>query len=99
LATTGQQPAGAATSRAPVPADRHAAPPAARAAQSPDRADAAPLRDAILARLSPSPLAEDQLIRDLARTAAQVAPALVLLELEGRVQRQPGGLLALCLPG
>lgn len=57
------------------------------------------LRAAILARLSPSPLAEDQLIRDLARTAAQVAPALLLLELEGQVLRQPGGLLSLHLPG
>ncbi|MGL4321424.1 MAG: DNA-processing protein DprA, partial [Paracoccaceae bacterium] len=48
----------------------------------------------ILDRLGPSPLAEDQLIRDLALTAATVAPALVALELEGRIQRQAGGLLS-----
>jgi DNA processing protein len=48
----------------------------------------------ILDRLGPSPLAEDQLIRDLALSAASVAPALVALELEGRIQRQAGGLLA-----
>jgi DNA processing protein len=48
----------------------------------------------ILDRLGPSPLAEDQLIRDLAMPAASVAPALVTLELEGRIQRQAGGLLS-----
>lgn len=48
----------------------------------------------ILDRLGPSPVAEDQLIRDLARGAEQVAPALVDLELEGRIQRRPGGLLS-----
>ena len=50
--------------------------------------------DQILARLGPSPLAEDQLIRDLDSPAHQVAPALLTLELEGRILRQPGGLLA-----
>ncbi len=49
----------------------------------------------ILARLGPSPLAEDQLIRDLELPAADVAPALVNLELEGKISRQPGGLLNL----
>ena len=53
------------------------------------------LRTRILDRLGPSPLAEDQLIRDLGERAAAVAPALTDLELEGRVVRQPGGLLAL----
>ncbi|MBL4926532.1 DNA-processing protein DprA [Fuscibacter oryzae] len=49
---------------------------------------------AILDRLGPSPLAEDQLIRDLGLTPQAIAPALLLLELEGRVLRQPGGLLS-----
>lgn len=49
----------------------------------------------ILARLGPSPLAEDQLIRDLALAASDVAPALLNLELEGKIARQPGGLLNL----
>ena len=48
----------------------------------------------ILARLGPSPVAEDQLIRDLAAPAAEVAPALVDLELDGKIARRPGGLLS-----
>ena len=56
-------------------------------------AETAVLHDMILNRLGPSPLAEDQLIRDLARPAAEITPELVSLELEGRIQRQPGGLV------
>ncbi len=52
------------------------------------------LHDMILARLGPSPLAEDQLVRDLAVTPAELAPELLSLELDGRVLRQPGGLLS-----
>ncbi len=48
----------------------------------------------ILARLGPSPLAEDQLIRDLALPPSLLSPALVTLELEGRIMRQSGGLLS-----
>ncbi|MBK5932563.1 DNA processing protein DprA, partial [Rhodovulum imhoffii] len=47
----------------------------------------------ILDRLGSAPLAEDQLIRDLGLKPAQVAPALLALELDGRVSRQAGGLL------
>tara|TARA_R110002110_G_scaffold40211_15_gene128804 strand:+ start:783 stop:1943 length:1161 start_codon:yes stop_codon:yes gene_type:complete len=47
----------------------------------------------ILSRLGPSPVAEDQLIRDLKAAPAEVAPALVDLELEGQIARRPGGLL------
>ena len=57
-------------------------------------ADIAALHSQILARLGPSPVAEDQLIRDLAVSAAIVAPELVTLELEGLIQRQSGGLLS-----
>lgn len=56
--------------------------------------DIAALHSLILDRLSPSPLAEDQLIRDLAVPAADVAPHLLSLELEGKLIRQPGGLLS-----
>ena len=52
------------------------------------------LHQAILDRLGPSPVAEDQLIRDLAAQAQDVAPLLVDLELEGKIQRQSGGLLS-----
>ena len=54
----------------------------------------AALHTAILNRLGPSPVAEDQLIRDLALPASAIAPELLALELDGKVQRQPGGLLS-----
>jgi DNA processing protein len=56
--------------------------------------DTAALHRQILARLGPSPLAEDQLIRDLASPAQTVTPALVALELDGRITRHPGGLVS-----
>jgi DNA processing protein len=52
------------------------------------------LHQAILSRLGPSPVAEDMLIRDLDRPAAEVMRGLVGLELDGHVQRHPGGLLS-----
>ena len=61
-------------------------------------AETAALHGQILERLGPSPLAEDQLIRDLGASAGAVNPALTDLELEGRIRRQPGGLLVL-MPG
>ena len=57
-------------------------------------AEVVDLHSRILARLGPSPLAEDQLIRDLAMPPASLAPALLTLELDGRILRQPGGLLS-----
>ncbi len=48
----------------------------------------------ILSRLGPSPVAEDQLIRDLQAPPSSVTPALVDLELDGRILRSPGGLLS-----
>ncbi|MBP1807149.1 DNA processing protein [Rubellimicrobium aerolatum] len=53
------------------------------------------LRARILDRLGPSPLAEDQLIRDLGGSVAALAPTLTDLEIDGLIIRQPGGLLAL----
>jgi DNA processing protein len=69
----------------------------AKASLSPaqGRSDTVNLPLSILDRLGPSPLAEDQLIRDLALPAAAVAPHLLELEMSGRIQRQAGGLLAL----
>lgn len=49
---------------------------------------------AILSRLGPTPLPEDQLIRDLAMPATIVAPALMELELEGRIVRHAGGMVS-----
>ena len=57
--------------------------------------DTANLHREILDRLGPSPVAEDQLIRDLGRPASQVSPELFSLEVEGRIARAPGGLLSL----
>jgi DNA processing protein len=56
--------------------------------------DTAKLHALILDRLGPSPVAEDQLIRDLSTPARNISPALVDLELEGRIKRQAGGLLS-----
>lgn len=71
----------------------------AKTSKAPKRAaapspDIAKLHDAILSRLGPSPIAEDQLIRDIAASATHIAPALVDLELDGKITRQAGGLLA-----
>ena len=57
-------------------------------------AETGALHSQILARLGPSPLAEDQLIRDLGQPSALVTGELLALELEGLIQRQAGGLLA-----
>ncbi|WP_397542418.1 DNA-processing protein DprA [Roseovarius salis] len=57
--------------------------------------DTAALHRQILDRLGPTPLAEDQLIRDLSAPAAMVTPVLTDLELDGKVARHPGGLLSL----
>jgi DNA processing protein len=57
-------------------------------------ADITQLHSQILARLGPSPLAEDQLIRDLAMPPSRITPELLTLELEGKVLRQAGGLLS-----
>ncbi len=56
--------------------------------------ETASLHAQILSRLGPSPMAEDQLIRDLATTSHLMAPALIDLELDGKIARQAGGLLA-----
>jgi DNA processing protein len=56
--------------------------------------ETAAVHSLILDRLGPSPLAEDQLIRDLGLPSAEVAPELVALEMDGRIERRAGGLLA-----
>ena len=72
-------------------------PPASPARAKPKRSlrETAELHGRILRRLGPSPVAEDQLIRDIGAAAKSVGPALTDLELEGKIQRQPGGLLSL----
>lgn len=53
------------------------------------------LEQRILSRLTPSPTDEDLLITDLGITPAALTPALVSLEMQGRVTRLSGGRLAL----
>lgn len=49
----------------------------------------------ILDRLGPSPVAEDQLLRDLKTSAGDLSAVLIDLELDGRIKRSAGGMLAL----
>ncbi|WP_101067428.1 DNA-processing protein DprA [Roseovarius salinarum] len=83
----------------PEPAQAPAAAPAVTSAPASPKGnrglrETAALHTEILDRLGPSPLAEDQLIRDLGRPAQSVSPVLVDLELDGRIERRPGGLLS-----
>lgn len=86
-------PVAAADLEAKAPAPPLAAPPPTASAPARDWREMAALHRQILERLGPSPVAEDQLIRDLALPAAAIAPELVALELDGRIERQAGGLL------
>ncbi len=54
-----------------------------------------PAHAQILGLLGPSPLAEDQLIRDLKIDPDLVTPQLMALEMEGKITRTAGGLVAL----
>jgi DNA processing protein len=76
-----------ARAEAPAPADHH----------SPDTEPAGPppsdLQARILDRLGAGPVSEDQLAHDLSAAPGHIAPALVALEIEGRLSRDSGGLL------
>ena len=52
------------------------------------------LPDRILSQLGPTPVSEDQLIRDLGRPTAEVSSEISALELDGKIKRDPGGLLS-----
>lgn len=73
--------------------------PAPRLPLDPPQVAVRPLRETaalhreILSRLGPSPIAEDQLLRDIKALATDAAPALIDLELAGKIARQAGGLL------
>lgn len=90
VAVLGQPPAPAAPVQKSLLEDLPPPPPEKRSL-----GQTAKLHQQILSRLGPSPIAEDQLIRDLEVTAGQVGPALVDLELDGKIKRQSGGLLSL----
>ncbi|MGR3434205.1 MAG: DNA-processing protein DprA [Shimia sp.] len=61
--------------------------------------ETARLHAEILGRLGPSPVAEDQLARDLGTSTAEVVPALIDLEMEGAIERRAGGLLTRSVQG
>ncbi len=90
-ASAGAEPARPQEQQATLPLAPPPAPPAG--SRSPEETRA--LHQVILERLGPSPLGEDQLIRDLDLPAATVTTELVTLEMEGRIARQPGGVLTL----
>ncbi len=73
----------------PVP-DTPMQKPASKPAFSERTAD---LHHQILDRLGPNPVPEDQLIRDLRCDASLVSPEISTLEVEGKIRREPGGLL------
>jgi len=70
--------------------------PRPQAAPKPRRTlrETASLHLSILQRLGPYPVTEDQLIRDLQLPSSALTPALVDLELDGKVLRGAGGLLS-----
>lgn len=76
-----------------APAPTHEPKPSPPAPQRP-LADHAALHGEILARLSTTPLPEDDLIRDLGLSPDQIVAELLNLELEGRIRRKAGGLLS-----
>ena len=93
-------PAGSAVSR-PAASARSigSAPPATSGPE--DEAQPGPataglaLPERLLSLIGPSPTEEDSLIRDLGVSPAQLAPVILDLELAGRIQRLPGGRIAL----
>jgi DNA processing protein len=51
--------------------------------------------DLIVEKLSPTPVAVDELVRQCQLSAAAVATLLLELELAGRIERHPGNLVSL----
>ncbi|TMV94817.1 DNA-protecting protein DprA [Thioclava sp. BHET1] len=93
LASLAALPTPVAQSQCAAPASLRAPPNARDEAGA--KASADPIAAQITTCLGPNPVAEDQVIRDLCVDAARFARALVTLEIEGRVQRHPGGLISL----
>ncbi len=77
------------------------APPVARQPKEPPQTrprrtlrDTAALHSEILQRLGPSPVSEDQLVRDMVMSSSEVTPVLLDLEMDGKITRLAGGLLS-----
>ncbi len=58
--------------------------------------DTSKLHRRILDQLGPSPVAEDQLMRDISGPTHLISPVLTDLELRGQITRQAGGFLTRC---
>ena len=54
----------------------------------------AALHNQLLARLTQTPMSEDDLLRATGATPSEAAPALLELEMDGQITRQPGGFLS-----
>lgn len=81
---------------APVMAATPAVPsPPQATRQAAPRPPAGGVEGSILAVLGPTPVAEDQLIRELGQPARTVSQASAVLELAGRITRSPGGMVHL----
>ncbi len=52
------------------------------------------LHQRVLDRLGPSPVAEDQLMRDIGAQTSKVIPILTDLEIRGEIRRAPGGMIS-----
>lgn len=77
----------------PAPAAAPPEPAAMPRAAARPRAEIHNLHRAILGLVGPAPVAEDQIARDLSLPAQSLSESLLALELEGRISRQPGGLI------
>ncbi|MGR3793937.1 DNA-processing protein DprA [Vannielia sp. SX4] len=86
LEALGPSTAQPANTNPPQPADL------TRAPERP-KAETTSLHARILGLIGPSPMAEDQLARDLSVPAQRLSENLLSLELDGRIARQPGGLI------
>ncbi len=98
-ASDSSPPATVVPGKAAAPRRRAGQGPGAGGPSGPDprktgNADRGTLDQRILDCLGPSPIAEDQVIRDLALPAATLSTALVMLELAGEIRRHPGGLIS-----
>jgi len=89
---------GRAPLREPIPREPRlplavSSPPMASVLHGPVGDDAA--LDLVVEKLSPTPVAVDELVRQCQLTASAVASLLLELELAGRIERHPGNLVSL----
>ncbi|WP_420344575.1 DNA-processing protein DprA [Paenirhodobacter sp.] len=89
LSVTPEQPPAAAAPEAPSPRETPAAPKAPAPAADPDM-----LMEQVMEALGPQPMHEEDLLRSLSCEAPALTRLLVELEIEGLVERHPGGMIS-----